>query len=624
MKSRRYSYIALLFAVFALVLLAACKQEEGGTTAEGREIVKVGQQVPEFTLSDANGNELTSSSLQGKVFLLNFFDTTCPDCQKELPVLQQIYDTYKDEIQVLNVPRSQTLDVAKAYWSQKGLSMPIYTDSNHSLYYKFAKSGIPRTYVVDREGLVRAVMTDSPLASYTTFDDVLRPLAGSEEEVEAGYTRLVMKLKVPARDREEDQFFQNEYIVSRFELYLFDAETKEYVTKATFDNPTPSEDVYNPAYDITYIIRSMRIKVGLYDIFAIANYYKTPDRIETEEDLLDLIDRESYPTGIEPYIPEKGAIMTNHANSLLATDLTPWDGKNCYVQIEMERVLAKLQIGIKEPYFELMDSQGEKYADVKITNYKLVNLNKCFYLFQHTDRMEELTEKPGFKMPDHFREYEDNNGQYIVDPHFYEKKSDESTIADLSDVYASWYGEFNTDNFAAMPPIGSYGYAYILENTSFKTSQKNGYSAGIVFKAAVSPVAVWLYDTNNFRLVREVRPEYWGDAIYLYKYNFYGSIQAINKASGMALDELAEYTDKQLKTFGIKKCKFNQGVYETYYTYWIRHRVNMADPMGPMSYAIGRNNFYRVRIAGVSGLGDSMIVPEISRDNYPNSYIDIE
>ena len=116
---------------------------------------------------------------------------------------------------------------------------------------------------------------------------------------------------------------------------------------------------------------------------------------------------------------------------------------------------------------------------------------------------------------------------------------------------------------------------------------------------------------------------YWSQTIYLYNYNFYGSIQAVNVASGLLLDELATYTDAQLKAYGIKKCNFNMGVYETYYTYWIRHRINSTESMGSMNYGVVRNNFYKIVVAGVSGVGDSEIVPEIMRDNYPNSYVDV-
>ena len=174
-----------------------------------------------------------------------------------------------------------------------------------------------------------------------------------------------------------------------------------------------------------------------------------------------------------------------------------------------------------------------------------------------------------------------------------------------------------------MPAANNYGYAYVLENTTFKTSQKNGYSPGVVFKAAVNPVFVYLYDGKDNTLQAEYRPEYWPGTIYLYKYNFFESIQAVNLASGLTLDELRSYTDSELKEYGIKQCKFNMGVYETYYTYWIRHRNSPVDMMGPMQYGIVRNNFYKMVVTGVSGLGDSSITPEILRDNYPNSYLDM-
>ena len=92
----------------------------------------------------------------------------------------------------------------------------------------------------------------------------------------------------------------------------------------------------------------------------------------------------------------------------------------------------------------------------------------------------------------------------------------------------------------------------------------------------------------------------------------------------MTLDELETYTDSQLKPYGIKQCKFNMGVYETYYTYWIRHRSDSTDPMGPMCYGIVRNNFYKITVTGISGIGNSEIVSDVMRDNYPNSYVDVE
>ncbi|MBO4673889.1 MAG: Mfa1 family fimbria major subunit [Bacteroidaceae bacterium] len=422
----------------------------------------------------------------------------------------------------------------------------------------------------------------------------------------------------------EDYYFHNEYTVSRLDVYFFDVETKKFFTKAVITNLTKDDSTYDTEYDITYQFDNIRIRAGVYDIFTIANYDYAPDKVADETELLDRIDSLTYREGIEASIPATGPVMTNRATSMLAVDLIPMINKTYILNIELERVMAKLQIGVSQNTFPLMH-EGRKYADINITNYKLLNMNRQYYLFQHTDILSELTgEMPGrFTMPDNYGDYSEQDEQYVIDPYFYQKQDDATEASVFGQYYKSWFGNFTTEDFASMPAADNYGYAYILENTAFKTSQKNGYSPGIAFKGAVSPVFVYLYDTNLRTLKEEYRPEYWPKTIYLYQFNFYGSIKAINMASGLSLDELVTYTDAELKPYGIKQCKFNMGVYETFYTYWIHHRNDTDIAMGPMEYGIVRNHFYRMLITGVSGIGNSAITPNIMRDNDANSYTDV-
>jgi peroxiredoxin len=585
--------------------------------------VNVGDSVPDFSLTDSDGGIISSSSLGGRIYMLNFFDTTCPDCQKEFPVLQRIYDKYKASVMVFNVPRSQSLDEVRHYWNQAGLSMPVYMPCDKELYYRFATRGIPRTYIVDGQGTVQAVYSDSPLADYDTFDATLTQLLKNNALKDNGVADLTVRMRVLASTRSTDEdFFRNEHVISRLELFFFDAKTRKFVTKAVVDKLISEEDPVNASYDITYVAEPVRISVGVYNIFAIANYDHIPDDISDQDEFLNMADGITYQDGIEANIPETGPVMTNRATSLTSIDLVPWANKPYVLALDMERVLAKVQIGVSKSNFELRHDD-KKYADINITNYKLVNLNRQYYLFQHKDILSTLGKKPDFLFPDNFGDYSEKSEHYVIDPFFYEKTTSQTDASKFKNYYASWYGAFTTENFASMPVAGSFGFAYILENTSYKTCQKNGYSPGIVFKAAVSPVFVYLYDNKSRTLVEESRAEYWPQTIYLYNYHFYGSIQAINVASGLSLDELETYNDTQLKAYGIKKCNFNMGVYETYYTYWIQHRTNSSESMGPMNYGVVRNNFYKIVVAGVSGIGDSGIVPEILRDNYPNSYVDV-
>lgn len=400
------------------------------------------------------------------------------------------------------------------------------------------------------------------------------------------------------RAGQDEHYFHNEYMVSSLDVFFFDADSRRLVTTARVTDLTQTDELHDARYDITYVFRNVRVKVGRFDILMVANFPRQLDGIETEQQLLDAIDGETYHSGIEPSLPETGPVMTSDPGAFLNVDLSPYGGRDYVMNVEMERCVSKLQIGVASNSFWL-EHEGRKYAELHVTNYKLVNMSRSYYLFPHME------------------------GEYVCDPLFAQKSSDPEAVSAWGTQCASWYGAFTTDDLAAMPAAGNYGLAYVLENTAPSGSQKQGYAPGVVLKASVSPVFVYLYDQHSRTLQEERRPEFWPETIYLWRYNFYGSIQALNTASGLTLDELAAYDDAALAALGVKQSHFNQGAYETYYTYWIEHRDAGSDPMGPMRYAVVRNHYYRMTVTRVTGLGYSRIAPDTGRDCWPNSFEDV-
>ena len=55
------------------------------------------QPAPYFILPRVNGQVLRSSQLKGKVVLMVFFQTWCPDCQRISPQLETLYKKYKTQ-----------------------------------------------------------------------------------------------------------------------------------------------------------------------------------------------------------------------------------------------------------------------------------------------------------------------------------------------------------------------------------------------------------------------------------------------------------------------------------------------------------------------------------------------
>lgn len=141
----------VILAFFALLALVVKAQDGSG------DLVKVGQQMPAFTIVNDNGTQTLSSSLKGKVILVNFFATWCPPCQKELAEVQKtLWPKYKDnkDLALLVIGREHTDAELQKYNEKKGFTFPLYPDRNRAIYGAFAKNLIPRSYLVDKTGNV--------------------------------------------------------------------------------------------------------------------------------------------------------------------------------------------------------------------------------------------------------------------------------------------------------------------------------------------------------------------------------------------------------------------------------------------------------------------------------------
>lgn len=119
---------------------------------------------------DQNGKLVKLSDYEGKVVFLNFWATWCPACVSELAAIQDLYEAYKgnEEVVILSVvlPGGQEKgqDGILAYMSEKGLTFPVLFDDG-MIYSRFRIQTMPSTYIFNREGsiegYVKGAMTRS-------------------------------------------------------------------------------------------------------------------------------------------------------------------------------------------------------------------------------------------------------------------------------------------------------------------------------------------------------------------------------------------------------------------------------------------------------------------------------
>lgn len=153
-------------AVFLLiVLLSGCIKDRQETGAG----LRPGDKLPEFSASCSDGTTVNvPKDLAGKVSCIVLFNTSCPDCREELPVIQELHDLCP-EVSILLVSREEEASTIEEFWREAGLSMPYSAQKDRKIYNLFATSLIPRTYIADKSGTIRYVHTDNPVPSLDTL-----------------------------------------------------------------------------------------------------------------------------------------------------------------------------------------------------------------------------------------------------------------------------------------------------------------------------------------------------------------------------------------------------------------------------------------------------------------------
>jgi peroxiredoxin len=149
---------SVLFFVFLPALGRQQMAEINAARAENlaeTSVLQVGDSAPQFSLTTADGDELSLPE-GGKVVLINFFATWCGPCQLELPHIERIWEANKNDehFRLLVIGREETTDSVREYRDKNGFTFPIAADPDRSVYSHFANESIPRTMIVSPDGRI--------------------------------------------------------------------------------------------------------------------------------------------------------------------------------------------------------------------------------------------------------------------------------------------------------------------------------------------------------------------------------------------------------------------------------------------------------------------------------------
>ncbi len=166
LQKRRIFYAVILLLGLVWIALSA----ETGQTAPTTQAAapQKGFRAPDFSLPGLKDEAAISlSSLRGQVVLVNFWASWCPPCRAEMPAMQRVYTTYKDQglvILAVNSTIQDSQSEALRFAEENRLTFPILLDAEGLATRLYAIRSLPTTFFVGRDGIIREVVIGGPMS----------------------------------------------------------------------------------------------------------------------------------------------------------------------------------------------------------------------------------------------------------------------------------------------------------------------------------------------------------------------------------------------------------------------------------------------------------------------------
>ncbi|MFZ3499535.1 TlpA family protein disulfide reductase [Streptomyces sp. 5.8] len=179
-RSRSTSGRAILLTAVTLagaLTLTACGDENGGSKSSGSaggnyvtgtsgiSTVARGERVdaPKLDGETVDGGTLDTTTLKGKVVVLNVWGSWCPPCRAEAPSFAKVAKEMEEAGQPVAFvginTRDNTKQNAASFEETYGITYPSLFDPNGKLMLRFPKgtlnpNAIPSTIVLDKDGKI--------------------------------------------------------------------------------------------------------------------------------------------------------------------------------------------------------------------------------------------------------------------------------------------------------------------------------------------------------------------------------------------------------------------------------------------------------------------------------------
>lgn len=181
------SEIAPVFSKLQPALKASAEGQDYLKRIEQSKGSAIGTVAPDFTLKDKSGNEVSLSSLKGKLILIDFWGSWCGPCRATHPHLRKLYAEYKSKgFEILGVSNERgnrqdenykkwvaAMDEDKMEWVNV-LNDKNKGDKADGVLNRYSVSAFPTKILIDKEGRIIKRFVGSGSKAQEELDKLLQ------------------------------------------------------------------------------------------------------------------------------------------------------------------------------------------------------------------------------------------------------------------------------------------------------------------------------------------------------------------------------------------------------------------------------------------------------------------
>ena len=153
LSRRRMLALVALAAVVGASALAATRLD---APTDYRASALLGRLAPDAPLTTLDGERLALPDLTGRVVIVNFWNTWCVPCRREVPALETFWARHGGEQDVVfvGIVRDDTEGAVRDWVAKRRWDWTIAFDRGERAALAFGTTGQPETFAIAPDGLV--------------------------------------------------------------------------------------------------------------------------------------------------------------------------------------------------------------------------------------------------------------------------------------------------------------------------------------------------------------------------------------------------------------------------------------------------------------------------------------